>query len=183
MFAYFLILFSVVTRVIPHPAWLNFTAVGSSLLYFGARRPLREMFLPVAALAATDYYLTTYAYGYPFHVSSYLVTWAWYAAIIVLAARMLKANALKTNASIGRVVGASAVSATSFFILSNFAVWVSSGMYPHSATGLATCYVAALPFYRNDLISTTALSVIVFGAPQLVHHLTHSQQPARPAAS
>jgi hypothetical protein len=178
MSAYLLILLSIISRVIPHPAWLNFTAVGASLLYFGARRPLRQAILPVALLAGTDYYLTTYAYRYPFHFSSYVVTWAWYAAIILLGAAMLK-----VNASIGRVVGAALLSATSFFVISNFAVWVGSSLYPHSIAGLAACYTAALPFYRNDLLSTTVFSVIVFGAPQIISHLLHRQHAARPAVS
>jgi hypothetical protein len=178
MSAYLLILLSVISRVIPHPAWLNFTAVGASLFYFGARRPLRQAILPVALLAATDYYLTTYAYGYPFHISSYLVTWVWYAGIILLGAGMLKANA-----SAGRVLGAAVLSATSFFVISNFAVWAGSALYPHTGAGLSACYIAALPFYRNDLLSTTVFSVIVFGAPQIVSHLLHRQHAGRPAVS
>src|ERR1700679_4208317 len=149
MGAYLLLLLAVASRVVPHPAWLNFTAVGGGLLYFGARRPLWQAIFPVALLAGTDYYLTTFAYGYPFHLASYLVTWFWYAAIVVLGARMLKGHP-----SIGRVLGASVASATSFFLLSNFAVWAGSILYPHTAGGLATCYIAGLPFYRNDLIST-----------------------------
>ena len=78
MFAYVLLLLAVVSRVVPHPAWFSFTAVGGSLLYFGARRSWWQGIFPIAALAATDYYLTVYAYNYPFHVQDYLVTWAWY---------------------------------------------------------------------------------------------------------
>jgi hypothetical protein len=55
MFALFLILLAIVSRLAPHPAWLNFTAVGGGLLYFGARRPLMQAVLPVALLAGTDY--------------------------------------------------------------------------------------------------------------------------------
>ena len=67
MSAYLLILLAVLSRiaVLPHLPWLNFTAVGGSLIFFGARRPLRQAILPVALLAATDYYLTVYAYNYP----------------------------------------------------------------------------------------------------------------------
>jgi hypothetical protein len=168
MFAFLLILLAIVSRVAPHPAWLNFTAVGGGLLYFGARRPLMQAALPVALLAGTDYYLTTFVYRYPFHVQSYLLTWAWYAAVILLGAFMLK-----SRASAGRIVGASALSATSFFALSNFAVWASSGMYPHSAGGLATCYAAALPFYRNDFISTVLVAGVAFATPQLASRLIH----------
>jgi hypothetical protein len=168
MFAFFLILLAIASRLAPHPAWLNFTAVGGGLLYFGARRPLRQAVLPVALLAGTDYYLTTFVYRYPFQVQSYLLTWAWYAAVILLGAILLK-----SSASAGRIVGASALSATSFFAISNFAVWAGSVMYPHSAAGLATCYVVALPFYRNDLISTLVVAGIAFATPQLASRLIH----------
>jgi hypothetical protein len=178
MSAYLLILLAVVTRVVPHPASLNFTAVGGSLLYFGARRPLWQLIFPVALLAGSDYYLTTFAYGYPFHLAGYLVTWFWYAAIVVLGAAMLKGHA-----SIGRVLGASALSASSFFLLSNFEVWAASAIYPHSPGGLAACYLAAVPFYRNDLISTALVATLAFGAPQIVNWFERGMPLHRPAAS
>jgi hypothetical protein len=121
MSAFLLVLVAVFSRVIPH-SWLNFTAVGGALLFFGARRPLKQAILPIALLAATDYYLTVYAYNFAFHVQEYLVTWAWYAAVIVLGSLLLK-----NQLSVGRVAGAVALSATSFFLASNYAVWLSSG--------------------------------------------------------
>jgi hypothetical protein len=47
---------------------------------------------------------------------------------------------------------------------------------------LAACYVAALPFYANDLISTGALSAVLFGLPVVAAKLAeamraHSNQP------
>jgi hypothetical protein len=38
-----------------------------------------------------------------------------------------------------------------FFILSNLGSWYF--WYPHTLTGLAACYIAAIPFYRNTLFS------------------------------
>jgi len=49
---------------------------------FGARRPLREMALPVLALMGTEYYLTVFAYHYPFHTSAYLITWRVRAVVV-----------------------------------------------------------------------------------------------------
>ena len=177
MSAYLLLLLAVVSRVVPHPAWLNFTAVGGGLLFFGARRPLWQLIFPVALLAGSDYYLTTFAYGYSFHLANYLVTWFWYAAIVALGAGMLKGHA-----SMGRVLGASALSATSFFLLSNFAVWAVSAIYPHSPGGLTACYLAGVPFYRNDLISTALVATLAFGAPQIVRLFEGGTQLNRPAA-
>jgi hypothetical protein len=169
MAAYLLMVLAVLSRVVPFPG-LNFTAVGAGLLYFGARRPLREMVLPVLALISTDVYLTVFAYHYPWHTSGYLISWAWYAAVVVLGRIMLSERVTVT-----RVLGAPVVASTSFFAISNYAVWAGSAMYPHTAAGLGACYVAALPFYRNDLLSTTAITVVAFGVPALVSKMAESR--------
>jgi hypothetical protein len=166
MAAYLLIVLAVLSRVVPFPG-MNFTAVGAGLLYFGARRPLREMALPVLALMGTDFYLTVFAYHYPWHTSGYLITWAWYAAVVVLG-RIL----LSKRVTVTRVLGGPVLASTSFFAISNYAVWVGSAMYPHTMAGLGACYAAALPFYRNDLLSTTLITVVAFGAPALVAKMT-----------
>lgn len=161
MGAYLLIVLAVLSRVLPHP-WMGFTAVGGGLLYFGAKRPLRELALPVAALMATDYFLTVFAYGYAFHWSDYLVTWAWYAAAIVLG-RIL----LSRRVNVQRLAAAPVLASTSFFLVSNFAVWAAWPTYPHTMAGLGACYVAGLPFYGNDLVATTLVTGLAFGLPML----------------
>jgi hypothetical protein len=174
MFAYLLSLFGVIAHAVPHP-WLPFTAVGGSLLYFGARRPLWQGILPVAALAVSDYYLTTQVYGFPFAVHQYLLTWAWYAAVIVLGAILLR-----KHVSIARVASGALLTSTSFFLVSNYAVWASEpGMYPHTLAGLITCYTAGLPFYRNDLVSTAILAGLAFGVPYFLakHAASREEQP------
>lgn len=176
MTAYLLIVFAVLSRVVPHP-WMNFTAVGAGLLFFGARRPLREMALPVLALIGTDYYLTTVFYHYAFHTSAYLITWAWYAAVVILG-RIL----LHRQASVTRVIAAPIIASTSFFIISNYAVWIGSLMYPHTMAGLTACYAVALPFYRNDLLSTTLITGLAFGLPAAARRLVDPKQHENVAA-
>ncbi len=176
MGAYLLVVVAVLSRIVPHP-WLNFTAVGAGLLFFGARRPLREMILPVAALMATDYYLTVFSYGYPFHTGAYLVTWAWYAAIVVLGWMLLR-----KQVTVARLIAAPVLSATSFFIVTDFAVWAGGTLYPHTMAGLDACYAAAIPFYRNDLLSTLLVTGIAFGLPlaarRMAEHRTHGKLAA-----
>jgi hypothetical protein len=58
-------------------------------------------------------------------------------------------------------------SALSFFLVSNFAVWVAGTMYPMSWAGLIECYVKAIPFFRNELISAPLFSAVFFGLPVL----------------
>jgi hypothetical protein len=98
-----------------------------------------------------------------FHAQDYLVTWLWYAAVLVLGSLLLKQ---RTNVT--RVVSGSLLASTSFFAVSNYAVWVGSAMYPHTLGGLTACYAAGLPFYRNDLVSTLLVTGIAFGAEALV---------------
>ena len=174
--AYLLLLFAVLSRVVPHPDWLNFTAVGGALLYFGARRSWREMLAPLAALMATDFYLTRFAYHYTFQAQDYIPTWTWYIAAMALGHLLLR-----SRTTLPRFFSAVVLGPTSFFLMSNFAVWLGGDMYPRTAGGLAACYIAGLPFYRNDLLSTTIIAGLAFGIPVLVQRL-HQTRTASVAA-
>ena len=44
-------------------------------------------------------------------------------------------------------------SSTLFFVVTNFAVW-TGGWYGYTLEGLLTCYIMAIPFFVNMLIST-----------------------------
>ena len=168
--AYLLLLVAVLSRLLPHAGWLNFTAVGGALLYFGARRPWREMLAPLAALMATDYFLTVYSYHYSFRWQGYVITWAWYLAAMALGQILLSSRTTVVRVAAGALLGP-----TSFFMLSNYAVWASGWMYPRTLGGLGACYAAAVPFYRNDLLSTTIVAGLAFGVPVLVRRLSAAQ--------
>ena len=173
--AYLLLILALLLRpgILPHTGWFGFTAIGASLLYFGARRNWSEMLLPVAALAAVDYYLTAHVYSYEFHPQDYLVTWGWYAAAIVLG-RILLAH----KVSAIRVASAALLGPTSFFLVSNYSAWLSlnhpGGMYAPTFAGLLTCFAAGLPFYGRDLISTALVLTLAFGVPVVVRRFDPS---------
>jgi hypothetical protein len=171
--AYLLLLVAVLSRLLPHGGWMNFTAVGGALLYFGARRSWREMLAPLAVLMATDYYLTVYAYHYAFRWPAYLPTWAWYVAAMALGQILLHSRTTFVRAGAATLLGP-----TSFFLLSNYAVWAGGGMYPRTMEGLMTCYVAGLPFYRNDLVSTAIVVALAFGVPVLVRRFSPAREQA-----
>jgi hypothetical protein len=177
MAAYLVLVLAVLSRILPvslHGAGLNFTAVGGGLLFFGARRSRWQAAVAVLTLMASDYYLTVFAYKYPFHVAGYLTTWVWYGAVCLLGHEILSKKATGL-----RVAGAVLASSTSFFLLSNFTVWAGSAMYAHTAAGLGACYVAAIPFYANDVMSTAMTAGALFGLPALARSLAASVREAR----
>jgi hypothetical protein len=170
--AYLLLIVAVLSRLMPHAGWLNLTAVGGALLYFGARRNWREMLAPLAALMVTDYYLTVFTYHYSFAWQAYVTTWAWYLAVMVLGHILLHSRTTFLRVAAGVVLGP-----TSFFLVSNYAVWAGGNMYPHTLAGLVACYAAAVPFYRNDLLSTAIVAGLAFGVPVLVRKTWRASEP------
>ena len=179
MLAYIVLLAAVLSRILPHAfhavSW-NFTALGGGLLFFGSRMGSSKRaawMLPsaVALLMATDYYLTVFAFQYPFKLGDYLVTWLWYAIVCLLGMGILSKPTLL------RVVAGVLATSTSFFLLSNLAFWAGPWhMYPHSLAGLGACYIAGLPFYRNDLVSTALTAGALFGLPVLAARIVDSLQ-------
>lgn len=170
--AYLLLLVAILSRLIPHAGWLNFTAIGGALLYFGARRSWREMLGPLAALMATDYVLTTFVYHYNFQWFDYAPTWMWYVAAMALGQILLHARTTFVRFGAAVILGP-----TSFFLISNFAAWLELPQYPKTLVGLAASYVAGIPFYRNDVLSTTLVAGLAFGVPVLVRRLSSASVP------
>jgi hypothetical protein len=135
MLAYLFIVLAIATRflLLLRPAmWLNFTPVGASLLFFGAHGPRKQAWIPVLLLAGSDVVLTKLVYAYPYTLDHF-ATIAWYAAVLGLG------TLLRRNAGPARIAGAALAAAVSFFLISNFAVWLVWNMYPHNLGGLAAC--------------------------------------------
>jgi len=177
MLAYLFVLLAIASRFLPHPqSWVQFTPVGAALLYFGARAPLKRMWIPLAALIAADIYLTKVSYAYPLK-ADHLITWAWYAGVILLGGKLLS-----ERVSTWRVGAGSLTASVAFFVVSNFGVWAVWNMYPKTLAGLATAYVAAIPFFRNTALSdlgyTLALFAIYESATRLARRSAGDLAPA-----
>jgi hypothetical protein len=168
MLAYLFVLFALAVRFMPH--LLNFTPVGASLLYFGARGPRRQLWVPLLLMAVSDVILTRTVYNEPL-TWDHLVTWAWYSGMLWLGTRLGE----KSRPLV--IGGAALAGSVSFFLLSNFAVWAAwSDMYPKTLAGLKACYVAAVPFFRHTVEGDLFFTALFFGLPVLVKALAgHGQ--------
>lgn len=163
MLAFLFVLLAVALRFLPHP--FAFTPVAGSLLFFGARGPKRQMWIPLALFCAADVILTKFVYSYAFTVEHY-VSWAWYAAILWLGTRLGK------NPRPLPVIGAALASSVSFFLVSNFSSWISwADMYPRTWNGLMMAYTAGLPFFRRSVEGDLLFTCAMFATPVLLHYL------------
>jgi hypothetical protein len=88
---------------------------------------------------------------------------------------------LRARTTVVRVAAAALLGPTSFFLVSNYATWMSGFAYPypHTLGGLGMCLAAGVPFYRNDLLSTALVAGLAFGVPVLVRRM--SAAPAQVA--
>ncbi len=166
MLAYLFVVLAIVMRFLSVP--FSFAPVTPALLYFGARGPRKHGWIAVALLAAADLALTKLVYAYAY-TPDHLITIAWYAAVLGIG------SVLRANVRPLRVAGAALAASIGFFLVSNFAVWAVWPTYPHTLSGLYLCYVAALPFFRNQFVSDMLFTAVMFGAPALFHAI----RPAR----
>jgi hypothetical protein len=176
MLAYLFVVLAIAVRFLPHP--LSFTPVAAALLFFGARGPRRQMWMPLALLAVSDVILTKAVYAYVFNWDQ-LVTWVWYAAILGLGTK------LRDKATPLRVIGAALTSSVSFFLLSNFAVWAAWDMYPKNFAGLMESYAIGLPFFRRGIEGDLLFTSLMFATPMVIHALAgvFSKESDRAAAA
>lgn len=141
------------SRLIPHP-W-NFTAIGAMALFGGAYFPSKKqsLLIPLAALLLSDLVLG-------FHNTMVFVYMA-FALIVILGWN------LREGKSAFKVGTFALVTSSLFFLISNFGVWVMGGMYAPTFQGLVQCYVAALPFFDNQILGDLFFSGVLFGSYEL----------------
>jgi hypothetical protein len=144
-----------VARLLPHPP--NFAPVGATSLFAGARLPRWQAYLiPLVALAVTDPILSPF-YGFqPF--SRYLL----FSYLSVLISVWL-GRRLRNTESISRIAAVTVVNSIQFYLITNFGSWLWFQAYPRTAAGLASCYVAAIPFFGWTLASDVLYTGVLFG--------------------
>jgi hypothetical protein len=174
MLAYLFVLFAVAVRFMPHP-WM-FTPVVGSLLFFGARGPRRQLWIPFALLAISDVVLTKWVYAYPFTWDQ-CVTFAWYAAILWLGTR------LGAKTKWAAVIGAALASSVSFFLITNLTAWAWLDIYPKNLSGVMMSYAAGLPFFRHALAGDLLFTTAMFATPIALQALSGAFRQSGHAAA
>jgi hypothetical protein len=151
------ILLAALSRLLPHPP--NFTPVIAIALFAGAyfRNSLWAWVLPLCVMMVSDLGLW-WLHGYDLFTLMRLVIYLSLLAIVGIGIPVGR------KISVSGVLGGSLAGAILFFVVTNFAVWLGGRLYPMTWEGLMACYTAAIPFFRNTLMSTLLYSALMFGA-------------------
>ncbi|MBF0532866.1 MAG: hypothetical protein HQL23_07215 [Candidatus Omnitrophica bacterium] len=148
MLAYILLFVGAAARLFVHVP--NFSPVLAIALFSGVYINRKyALILPVALMALTDLFLG----GHP----TMFFTWG---AILVIAAMGIW---VRNRKSAGVVLLGSLGAAVFFYLVTNFGVWLMTGMYAKTFAGLMDCYVMGIPFFRTSVVSTLIYAAVLFG--------------------
>lgn len=160
-----MVLLAALSRLLPHP--YNFTPIGAMALFGGAYFANRvvAILVPMLSLWISDLLLNNLVYR------EYYTTFTWFTSGWIYASFLLigvLGMVLLQKVSVRNVLIASLSSSVLFFLITNFSVWLGSGMYPQTREGLMACYTAGLPFFQNTILGDLFFSGVLFGAFELM---------------
>ena len=155
-----LIFVAALSRLLPHPP--NFSPVEAIALFGGAYFASRAWALavPLLALLVSDLVLgallgDTYA--------SYLGGVSFWSVYACIALSTVLGFGLRGRATGTRLLGYSLAGSVLFFVVTNFAAWIASPFYPQTAAGLASAFVAGIPFFQWTVLGTLGYAALLFG--------------------
>ena len=134
---YFLALLALVLRLLPHAP--NFAPMGAFALLAGMTGDKGKVWLPLAAVFASDLVLGFYPGFFWVYLSYGILFFTGYLA--------------SPSAGVKKFIALPLTASVLFYAVSNFGVWTAGSIYPPTLAGLAQCYAAALPFFRNTAAS------------------------------
>ena len=136
------------SRLIPHPP--NFTPLLGMAVFSGVifDRKILAFVVPLVAMLLSDLVIG-------FHSSMPII---YFAIMLNVGVGFLLVSKFSYLKSILALVSGAFI----FFIVTNFVVWLGSGMYSQDLNGLISCYIMALPFFQNTLLSSLVYGLGAF---------------------
>lgn len=143
-----LILILTFSRLIPHPP--NFTPIIAMAIMSGYffRNIYLSLFVMLFSMLLADVFIGFYYNMIFVYLTLFLITF-----IFFNISNKINSKNLLICSLTGSLI---------FFIFSNFGVWFLGSLYEKSLTGLVECYILAIPFFLNTLLSTIFFSYSSF---------------------
>ncbi len=137
-------------RLIPH--WPNFTPIAAMALFGGAYFGKKFLAFSIPLLAM---FLSDLLIGFHDGMIAVYMAFAITVSIGLILGKRLTAT---------RIIGASLISSVIFFLITNFAAWLTSPhLYAANFTGLMNCYAAGLVFFNDGSYGVSFFLNEVFG--------------------
>jgi hypothetical protein len=157
-----ILLAAVISRLIPHAE--NFAPFTAIAIFAGARFASRRfaILVPLVALLLKDVVLEVmYRNGLNDSWGFYRGMWVVYGSLTLVA---LLGRLAQGSRSPLIIAGTTLSGSCIFFLITNFVWWYGGELYPLTWEGFVTCYVNALPFFRNALAGDFIYATALFGA-------------------
>ena len=152
-FSISLILILAFSRIIPHPP--NFTPIITIAVMSGYL--FRNIYLAIAMLLISmllsDAFIGFYKNMFFVYISLIFIVYFFY---------KIDSKINFKNLFLFSIFGS-----VIFYLISNFGVWYFGSLYEKNFNGLIECYLLAIPFFKNTMISTIIFSYAAFFANSL----------------
>jgi hypothetical protein len=177
---------SVVMRVLPRLVpmsdvariFWNLMPVGALGLFAGVRfRSVAAWLVPLATMLIADLLLIV-PLARVNQPAFYAMTPIVYACFLFYVAI---GRSLRPSSAPWWIGAAALVGSVQFFLVTNFAMWATGTFYPRTMDGLWTCYVMALPFFKNTLAGDMLYTALFFGLHTAAVLMTDRQKVRQPA--
>ena len=155
-----LILVLAFSRLIPHPP--NFTPIIATAVmscYLFKNIYISSIVL-LLAMFISDLVIGTYGNFFFVYFSLLLI--------------MFLCTKISKNLNFKKLFLLSLFSALIFFLITNFGVWAFSNMYEKNLNGLLYCYLLAIPFFTNTIISTVVFSNLAYIASNFYYKRSYN---------
>lgn len=78
------------------------------------------------------------------------------------------------NFNLGKNFLLTLYSCIAFYLISNLSVWIFQNLYPKNFSGLLSCYIMALPFFKNTLLSNLIGIILILGIYKKITSIQNS---------
>lgn len=161
---YFFIFAAVMLRVLRHYDIINlppnFAPIAAMALFSGTyfldRR--QALIVPIAAMLISDAFIGFY---------NLFIMLSVYLCFLLSA---VIGFYIKKNKNISNIIGGSLLSSVVFYLITNYAVWAFSWLYPQTFAGLLQSYIMAIPFFRWTLLGDLFYVTMLFGSYELLSY-------------
>lgn len=166
MIYYLLIIIGFLTRFVPHYA--NFTAIGAIALFSGYYFNNKKIafIVPILVMLLTDLLIGFYQW------ELLLSVYVSFSFIVLLGIIIKKRKWLWS-------LPVSILGSLLFFLITNYAFWQFTVFYPQTMEGLISCYIAAIPFFKNALAGDIIYTLILFSSVEAVRLLSANNYSIR----